>query len=368
MNPETFSLIYLLKTEIKQKIHQRDTKQLNKHLRHFISLCNSVSIRLLQAGSFTEFSYVLKKSFKADLWLCRYGTQADKLWQGRLITLLIHSYYSFITKKYPYAMKNLYDVHSLIEDINDVGGILNLDLKVSLNFVSFATLWAVQKCIQAKNFLDEAIKALDSSKLLQSDSKLQIHSIEIIFYACVAAYKIKTEGNYRLANMIIKDFYNEKETDPKYNRFLQNFSKNIELDLNNAYKSEFNNKDLIICPDFEKIMLELFVVPFVSDDCPVVNENVYRDQRKPFVHAKVPSISDKGSTKSSSNGRQDPESKIFNVKHFREFKKIIKPIGQRHNRLRVSVYSPVYGVLRPKSSKNSSLQPTYRPKSQQKCK
>ena len=79
MNSETFSLIYILKTEIKQKIRQRNTAQLSRQLRHFISLCNSVSIKLLKSGFVTEFSYVLKKSLKADAWLYSVGTQADRL-------------------------------------------------------------------------------------------------------------------------------------------------------------------------------------------------------------------------------------------------------------------------------------------------
>lgn len=54
--------------------------------KNLIAMCNSLSIVFLQYDLFKEAFLMLQKAVQIDLELGKFGTEEDKLWQGRLIT------------------------------------------------------------------------------------------------------------------------------------------------------------------------------------------------------------------------------------------------------------------------------------------
>lgn len=355
MNSETFSLIYILKTELKQKIAQKNYYQISKQLRHFVSLCNSVAIRLLHSGAYTEVVYVLKKSSKGDEWLCKYGSQVDQLWQGRLVYFIIQTYFLLLTQELLQATKVLYKAHTLIEDIKDKGGILNIDIRLVLNFISFLVLWKSERLKNCENFLEVTKKALETSKIIRKICRLKTEELEILLAMASAAFKVKTEGNFRQATKIIVEVYERhKNKGLTCYKILQKFWNSINDECNKSYQSEYNTKDFLITPEFEEALIEVCILPFMSEDCPIVlpeksSENMSRNRGS----RRVLSFSDKNSTNSSSFSRGEPEIRTpktpLDVQN-RKFKVAKGYSGVKKIDHRLAIYSPTIGVVRSRST------------------
>lgn len=358
MNPETFSLIYLLKSEIQRKISQNNFLAVNKQLRHFISLCNSIQVKLIQSGSFSEIEFIKKKSEKADNLINKFGSQADKFWQGRLVSWLIQAYYYLLINQYQQSLQIMYKIHLLIENLQQAGGILNADLKIVTNFLSFIVLWTSNRLESCEEFLKVCIRTVESEKKGKRKGKLDLDEMTVLDCMSMAAFQIRFSGNSRLGLKILSEncekFRGSGLSSYKLLvKFLATSCKEQEF----SYLGEYGNSDNLVTIELTKLLLDICILPFIEEDCPIVEDQL---AKYPNAIRSPVSQSDKGSSRSTHSKSSGSESKYKNMT---KFTKIRRPnmIPEK-----ISIYSPIVGVIRPYSNLKVRKLPSSRPKSSEK--
>ena len=338
MNPETFSLIYLLKSEIQRKISQNNFLSVSKQLRHYISLCNSIMIKLIQNANFSEFEFISKKCVKAHDLLQKYGTLADKLWQGKILTWIVETYYFWITRQLALAIQLMYKIHLLVEEIKQAGGIMNLDLKIVINFISFVVLWSGERLENCEEFLRAAKKAIDVEAGMRKKMRINLNEIKIVVAMGSAAVLYKVHGNVKLALKVL-DGVGEDYRDFKSFRLLRNMMKVLWKEQDLVYSSDFGRKEILVTVDFEKVVFDLCIAPFKDEECPLVEGYDKSVSKSPS------SNSDKNSTKSTFSRSTGCEKTGNFTQNLMKFYYHPRPIRNVLN-----VYSPSVEAHRPNSS------------------
>ena len=341
MNPETFSLIYLLKSEIQRKISQNNFLSVSKQLRHYISLCNSILIKLIQNANFSEFEFIRKKCVKADDLLQKYGTLADKLWQGRILTWIIETYYYWITRQLALAIQLMYKIHLLVEEIKQAGGILNLDLKIVINFISFVVLWSSERLENCEEFLKTAKKAVEVEAGMRKKMRINLKEFKIVVIMGLAAVLYKVHGNIKLALKILNEVGDESR-DLQSFRLLRNMMKVLWKEQDLVFSSDFGRKEILVTVEFEKVVFDLCLAVFKDEECPLVEAYERSASKSPS------SNSDKNSTKSTFSRSTGYEKTGNFTKNLMKFYYQPRPI-----RKVVNVYSPSVEPHRPNSSLRS---------------
>jgi hypothetical protein len=353
MNPETFSLIYLLKSEIQQKINQNNFLSLNKQLRHYISLCNSVCIKLIQNASFSEVQFIKKKSEKADVLLEKYGSLADKFWQGRILAWIIQTYYYWITRQIKFALQLMYRTHLLIEEIKNAGGILNKDLKIVTDFISFLVLWTADRTEKCEDFLKEVKKSIEREEKDRKKGRLDFKEVRVLVFMAVAGFLFRVSGNYLRGIKILSDL-SETAQDSACFGLLKKMIQVAWKEQDLAFSSEFGSKEILVTLEFERIVFDVFVAPFKNDDCPMVeiSDNLNATSKSSTSH------SDKASTNSTFS-----KSSTLEMNHAGIKRNMRIYYQQRINPAKMNIYSPSLGVTRPVSSLRFRNNCKARPKS-----
>ena len=335
MNPETFSLIYLLKSEIQRKISQNNFLSVTKQLRHFISLCNSILIKLIQKANFSEVEFIMKKCTKADNLLQKYGTLADKVWQGRILTWIIETYYYWITRQLVLAAHLMYKIHLLVEEIKEAGGILNADLKIVANFVSFVVLWTSERLADCEEFLKNARRAVEVEARMRKRTKIDLKEMKIMISAGTAAVLCRVHGNVKLALRVLNEVGEENRASQGF-KVLRKLMKTVWKEQGLVYNSDFGSNEILVTIEFEKLVFDVCLAPFKDEECPLVEEYEKSEGTSPSPH------SDKISTKSTlsrSTGREKNQNFRQNLMRF-----------YYNPRNKVHVYSPGLEAMRPGSS------------------
>ena len=286
---------------------------------------------------------------------------------------LIHSYFSLISRNLIHAMKTLYQAHGLIEEISESGGILSIDLKIVLNFMSFIVLWKIEKFQKANEFLVIAHKTFEASRFINKISRINAAQIEMIIHLGIAAIKVKAEGDIKQAKKIVAELYKKYQKDQEIDgNILKEFWKAVNIEYANINMNEYNNKDILLTQDFEELLLEICISPFISESYQIVSEEKNEIPQVRFrTRTRIASLSDKTSINSSTNSRCEPEN--YNPKvnyHVKKTSIDTKLVNDKVSNIRVAVYSPILGVLRSKSSlrRHNRRNIEKRPKSQEKCK
>lgn len=342
MNPETFSLIYLLKSEIHRNIVQNNFLAVNKQLRHFISLCNSIQVKLIQTGSFSEIEFIKKKSDKADKLIIKYGSQADKFWQGRLVSWLIDAYYSLLTNQHQKSLETMYKIHLLIEDLQDAGGILNTDIKIVSSFLSFIILWTSNRIETCEDFLNISKKTVENEKNgRRRIGKLDLDEMTILNNMSFAALLIRFSGNSRSGLKVLSEMCEKFRGCGLVSykvliKFLASCCKEQEF----SYSGEYGNADNLVTDELQRVLLDICIVPFIEEDCPIIENQIgglNKTIKSPKTH------SDKVSTRSTYSRSSRSDSKYKNVR------KLVNVCRPRIIPGKLNIYSPIVGVIRPKS-------------------
>lgn len=370
MNSENFMRLLQLKNEIIEKIGKKELFQISRWLRDFIFLANSASIRLLQSGSFTEFADLNRELCEVDALLCRFGSKADQNWQGRLVSYLIQAFFTLVSRDMCRSMRILQESHELIEEIKEAGGVLNTDLKISLNFMSFAVLWKNEKYGKAKLFLGVVQKTIENTKTISKVCRVDKENIENLMWIGLAALKIKAEGNFKQAKLIAAHVFEKiKRKKLPESPVLQEFWNVIHEECRNSYLYESLNKEILLTQSFEEAILETCIVPFISENLVECGKGLLPLQCNIRTHKRTNSGSDKVSTKSSLYSIAGSENKNA-IQKIRKNKLMAKAIPSRITSTRMAVYSPTIGIVRPKSTLRgpTKTQPKMRPKSQERCK
>ena len=358
MNPETFSLIYLLKSEIQRKIVQNNFLAVNKQLRHFISLCNSIQVKLIQTGSFSEIEFIRKKSEKADRLLSKYGSQADKFWQGRLVSWLIDGYYLLLTSQHKQSLDIMYKIHLLIEDLQEAGGILNTDIKIVSSFLSFVILWSSNRMETCEDFLNISKRTVENEKSgRRRVGKLDLDEMNILINMSFAALLIRFSGNSRSGLKILSEMCERFRGCGLLSykvlvKFLACCCKEQEF----SYTGEYGNADNLVTDELQRVLLDICIVPFIEEDCPIVENHLSggglsQANKSPKCH------SDKVSTRSTYSRSSVSDNK------YKIVRRVVNACRTRVLPGKLNIYSPIVGVIRPESNLKVYRPSIPRPKS-----
>jgi hypothetical protein len=168
-----------LKLLIKQKFeelrpfNQKPFSQLSsKYFRSFISLCTSLSIKLMQYDLLPETLEVLIKASEADKLLSEQGSHSEQYWQGRLLTFHTLAFMYYRTSQFKKSLKVLYDSQQIIESILSSKHSLCPDFNLTGNLLIFMNLWKVKKLKESKEYLEISKKVLSQINKLAIKSKL----------------------------------------------------------------------------------------------------------------------------------------------------------------------------------------------------
>ena len=348
MNPETFSLIYLLKSEIQRKISQNNFLSVSKQLRHYISLCNSILIKLIQNANFSEVEFIMKKCGKADNLLQKYGNLADKLWQGRILTWIVETYFYWITRQLVLAVQLMYKIHLLVEEIKEAGGILNVDLKIIISFISFVVLWSSERLGNCEEFLKNAKKSIEVEVRTRKKTKIDLKEMKILVCMGLAAVLCKVHGNVKLALRILNDVGDDNKGLQGF-KVLRNMMKTVWKEHTSAYTSDFGSKEILVTIEFEKLLFDVCLAPFKDEECPLVEGYENSEAKSPSSH------SDKISTKSTFSRSTGYEKNGNFTQNLMKF--------YYNTRNKVNIYSPGLDAMRPGSSLKIRKGPKIRTKS-----
>ena len=124
---------------------------------------------------------------------------------------------------------------------------------------------------------------------------------------------------------------------------------------------------MLVTTKFVEYFLEICIMPFISEDCPVIAQEKRYDSNLRNTHKRVTSFSDKVSTRSSANSKSEIENHYpKNGGSFVNRNRFNSSIDSKNSR--VAVYSPIVGVLRPRSVLRATNQPYHnRPKREENC-
>lgn len=272
MNTNTFTI-----TEVKSSIYKKfeelkifaikPLSQLSsKNFRSFLSLCTSISIKLLQYDLVGDTLEVLVKASEVDKLLCELGTLPDQYWQGRL--LLFHSlaFLYYRTSQFKKSLKILHDAQIIIEAIINSKQPLNPDFSLTGDLLIFMNLWKVKKIKEAKDYLETCKKLLIQISDLGIKSKLSTLSranLKGLFDLATSGI-LSYENNHIKGIELCEKSLHELLGDEIIARpLLSGFIKK-------AKSSNCVNIDWVTSKDFDNIVLVTCFLPYVVAGTPYI--------------------------------------------------------------------------------------------------
>ncbi|CAG9312167.1 unnamed protein product [Blepharisma stoltei] len=243
-----------------------------KSYKHLITICNSLAIVFMQYDLIQESLTFLKISMEVDSLLVKYGNILEKFWQGRLVMYNNFAYLYHKANQNQDCLKSLYEGHSLMVSMKDMGINCVPDLYISSNLMTFMCLWKIKRFNEAGSYLEKAanmvnnvIKGIKKSKL-SSLSAQNLYGIVVMGNAGLAA---KLDNNFDKAINICQEGLQVLSSDdilarPLICDLIQDFHRE---------KHSKNDKDWLITKEFENILFITTFVPFISPNTPLIDTN-----------------------------------------------------------------------------------------------
>ncbi|OMJ92959.1 hypothetical protein SteCoe_4179 [Stentor coeruleus] len=272
MNVNTLSI-----TEVKSSIYNKfeDLKAIGKNplsqlsskkIRSFLSICTSISIKLLQYDLVGDTLEVLVKASEADKLLCELGTLPDQYWQGRL--LLFHSlaFLYYRTSQFKKSLKVLHDGQTIIEAIINSKLPLNPDFNLTGDLLIFMNLWKVKKIKEAKDYLEACKKLLiqiSNSGIKSKLSSLSRANLKGLFDLATSGILCYENNNIKGIELCERSLHELIGDEIIARPLLSNFIKKTKT-------LGCMNIDWVTSKDFDNIVLVTCFLPYIVEGTPYI--------------------------------------------------------------------------------------------------
>ena len=297
------------------------------------------SIKLIQKDLLSEAFEIVSRGIQSSKVLSQ-KDQTIKLWPGRILSFSIQSYILYNLERYTDSLKSLYESQLLLQTAKESLGPFSLELYLLTNFLTFMSLWKINRKQESEKYL-EIVKvnlfSIRKGKMTTRFPKVSIDNFYGLLCYALALSKIELGGNYRDAKSQSEEILAELGEEVMARSMINSVLVNIK-------KIEKNPCAVVDCEltkEFDEIFFISVFLPMMSPNIPQIQMN---GSKKSLLKRNVRNFSKRSTTGSSY--MQDPHQ--------------IKNIGFQYSpssrpRSSLRAESPSFTLLRQRSSSGNHI-------------
>lgn len=234
-----------------------------KDLRNIISISTSMSVILMQYDLYHIALEVLKKASINDNKLIKYGSQADKMWSGRLNIFTNLAFLYLRLGSLEESFKFALEAQSFLLSLDNINAPVHEDMKVGTDMVTFMVLWLSAKPKQASTFLDSAARSVNTiiKGMPTKFNKNDIQNLYGLIVSSLAALSVKMGGETSKAIELCEKCLKEFEASPHITKLINSIITSIP-----DCESDLVDNTLDFTPEIKDFTDKSYKFPEISDE------------------------------------------------------------------------------------------------------
>ena len=234
-----------------------------KELRNIVSISTSMSVILMQYDLYHIALEVLKKASINDSKLIKYGSQADKMWVGRLHIFTNFSFLFLRIGSIHDSFQFALEAQSFLLSLESINSPIHEDFKVGTDLVTFMALWLSSKPKQSSTYLDSAARSVNTiiKGTPTKFNKNDIQNLYGLIVSSLAALSVKMGGESSKAIELCEKCLKEFESSPQITKLISSIMSSIPTCIN-----DLEDNQLQFSPEVKDFTDKSYKFPEISDE------------------------------------------------------------------------------------------------------